>query len=153
MASYDMHIQEAAGHITSAAAQAERVVMEVMEMLRTGQFQEEVGSPAYVRRLRDQAAVDRYMRDDMCDELAALCEAAAIVRALGYDPPGEVNAQPESSTVLLHCPKCGETFAGYLTTDVIFPHPTESVFRCGNPACRAQWRVEFFEVTEEGGDE
>jgi hypothetical protein len=113
---------------------------------------EPVGSAPYVRRLRDQAAVDRYMRDDMCDELAALCEAAAIVRALGYDPPGEVNAQPESSTVPLHCPKCGETFAGYLTTDVIFPHPTESMFRCGNPECGACWRVEFFEVTEDGED-
>jgi hypothetical protein len=137
------------------AYQADALFTRLFEGWRLDEMFPPVGSAPYVRRLRDQAAVavlggsaaNRHSTDHPGPR--SLVAANEMIRALGYDPPGEVNAQPESSTIPLHCPRCNETTAGYLTTDVIFPHPTESMFRCGNPECGARWRVEFFEVEGE----
>ena len=94
-------ISEAAGHVTSAAAQFERLVLDVLQAFREGQFDPApVGSPAYVQRLRDRAAVASMQatlsRADVPIGTApsqvaewALGDADALVKVLGYEPPGE----------------------------------------------------------------
>lgn len=90
MADTSMYIQEAASHVTSAAGQFERVVIELLGAFREGQFDAEpVGSPPYVRRLRDQAAKDLWVRDTSVSSMGAADAANSLVMALGYQPPGE----------------------------------------------------------------
>lgn len=75
---------------------------EIKVAVREGAFRggPSAGSPAYVRCLRDQAVMDAYMREvggvatgqlHLLDKWKAHCVEAAdgIIRALGYDPPGE----------------------------------------------------------------
>lgn len=99
----DQAIREAAGHVTGAANSVELAVGEIMAAFREGRFDPEpVGSPPYVRRKRDEAAIAAlsgvaYMpsAEHMAESLAAdraFLQANALVTALGYQVPEE----PES---------------------------------------------------------
>ena len=78
----------------------ERLAVEILAAFREGRFDPEpVGSPAYARRLRDQAAVAlRAMPSDkdglFYQNEDAVAEAGALVAALGYQIPedGEVTS-------------------------------------------------------------
>lgn len=75
--------------------QAEIVVQGLLDGHNLADLFPPVGSPAYVRRLRDQAAVAFYAAytaspfESPYSKLDAAREAGEMVCALGYDPPGE----------------------------------------------------------------
>lgn len=86
-------IRGAANQAWETAMAAERAIEEVLAAFREGRFDPApVGSPAYVRKLRDQAAVAlRTMPPDggglFYENKDAVGEANVLVTALGYPVP------------------------------------------------------------------